>query len=78
VLFTGLNGEWESEGSDRADIHLPRSQEKLVKAVLAVRSDVVLVNQSGSAIDLEFCESIHGIVQAFLGGMEGGNGEFPR
>jgi beta-glucosidase len=76
VILTGLTSDWEGEGSDRESMHLPGRQEDLVRAILAVRKDVVLVNQSGTPIDLRFCEDASAIVQAFYGGMECGNGVY--
>lgn len=74
VVMTGLNKDWEGEGTDRADIRLPRKQEELVRAVAKVGKRVVLVNQSGSPIDFRCADEVDSIVQAFYGGMECGNG----
>ena len=76
VLFTGLNPDWEGEGSDRADIHLPRRQAEFVSHLAETGTRIVLVNQSGGPIDLRFASKVDSIVQAFYGGMECGNGTF--
>jgi beta-glucosidase len=75
VVVTGLDSDWEGEGSDRANIDLPGHQGELVRRLAAVNPNVVLVNQSGGPVDLRCADRVSGIVQAFYGGMECGNGE---
>jgi beta-glucosidase len=75
VLLTGLNPDWEGEGSDRINMRLPRRQEDLVRLLAKTGKKVVMVNQSGTPVDLRCAEGVAGIVQAFYGGMESGNGE---
>lgn len=75
IVITGLNPDWEGEGSDRIDMHLPREQEKMVRLLAEMGKKVVLVNQSGTPVDLRCAKGISGIIQGFYGGMECGNGE---
>lgn len=75
VVITGLNPDWEGEGSDRVDLKLPRQQEELLRRLTKHGRKVALVNQSGGPVDLACANGISSIVQGFYGGMECGNGE---
>lgn len=50
VLVLGLNGEWETEGSDRVDMGLPGRQVELIRSVSAVNPRTVVVLNAGSPI----------------------------
>jgi len=79
VLFVGTTSEWEMEGVDREDITLPAEQEQLVRAVVAAKpGKVIVVNQSGAAVDLECAQGAGAIIHAHFGGQEAGNGESRR
>ncbi len=83
VLCLGLNPQIEGEegdayngdlGGDRDTLELPRAQRALLEAIVAVGKPVVLVNVSGSAVNLSFAkEHCAAIVQCFYPGAEGGN-----
>jgi beta-glucosidase len=75
VVMTGLNPDWEGEGSDRVDLRLPRQQEEMLRRLAKHGHKVVLVNQSGGPVDLTCADGISSVVQAFYGGMECGNGQ---
>ena len=65
IMFTGYPYGVESEGYDRTDLYLPKSQRDLLEAVLAVNSNVILVVNTGAAVDLTAYE---GRVRAILQG----------
>jgi beta-glucosidase len=45
IVVVGTNEQWETEGSDREEFHLPGGQDDLVRAVAAAnRSTVVVIN----------------------------------
>ncbi|THZ94901.1 hypothetical protein D6C82_08027 [Aureobasidium pullulans] len=71
VLFTGLSGEWESEGQDRPHMNLPPS---LISAVLDANPNTVIVVQSGTPVAMPWADKAKAIVQAWFGGNETGNG----
>ncbi|KAK6454752.1 beta-glucosidase [Scheffersomyces xylosifermentans] len=73
VLNIGLNGEWESEGFDRPDMKLVGYQDKLVEAVLAANPNTVVVNQSGTPVEMPWLHKAKALVQAWYGGNEAGN-----
>jgi len=75
VVFVGTTSEWEMEGVDRENLELPSGQADLVRAVIGAKgSDVVVVNQSGAAVDLSCADGAGAIVHAHFGGQEAGNG----
>ncbi|GAA5855803.1 hypothetical protein JCM3766R1_004060 [Sporobolomyces carnicolor] len=75
ILVIGTNPDWESEGFDRKDMKLPGETDELVKAVLAANPNTVVVNQSGTPVDMSaWCDNAKTVLQAFFGGNELGNG----
>ncbi|KAI3616685.1 beta-glucosidase [Moniliophthora roreri] len=74
ILVVGLNHEWESENYDREDLSLPGLTNRLVTEVLAANPQTVVVNQSGSAVELPWADEASTVLQAFFGGNELGNG----
>jgi beta-glucosidase len=84
VFVGGLTGDVEGEemqvsypgfaGGDRTEIGLPASQEKLLKALHATGTPVVLVLTTGSAIAVEWAEqNLPAILVAWYPGQRGGN-----
>lgn len=65
----------EGEGYDRADLDLPAPEEELISAVAATGTPTVVVLVDGSAVTMDrWASSVAGIVQAWYGGEEAGNG----
>jgi beta-glucosidase len=52
ILFVGTTERIECEGYDRADLQLPAAHPALLDGVAAVNDRLVVVNTSGSAVDL--------------------------
>ena len=76
IAVIGLNDEWESEGYDRQTMALPGKQNELVEALLARTNNahnVIIVNQSGSAVEMPWADKANTILQAWYGGQEAGN-----
>lgn len=73
VVCIGTNGEFESEGYDRPDMKLPGAQAKLVEELAKVNKNIVVVNQSGTPVELPFIDEVPALVQAWFGGNETGN-----
>jgi len=74
ILIIGLNKDWESEGFDRADMKLPGLTNRLVSEVLAANPNTIVVNQSGTPVEMPWVEEAHTLLQAFYGGNEVGHG----
>lgn len=83
VLCLGYNPSMEGEegyvngntmSGDKKDLVLPQVQQVLVKEILETGKPIVLVNVSGSCIDLSFAkEKCDAVIQCFYPGAEGGN-----
>ncbi|KAI0700577.1 glycoside hydrolase family 3 protein [Cytidiella melzeri] len=74
ILVVGLNNEWESEGYDRDNMTLPGSTNLLISSVINANPNTVVVNQSGTPVEMPWIDSAHTLLQAFYGGNEVGNG----
>lgn len=73
IVCAGLNADWETEGSDRANMDLPPGIDDLIEAVAAANPNTVVVNQSGTPVTMAWAHKVGAIVQAWYGGNETGN-----
>lgn len=83
ILCLGLDETLEGEegdtgnqyfSGDKASLSLPKSQLWLMEAVFATGKPVIVVNMTGSAMDLRRCdEKANAVLQAWYPGEEGGN-----
>lgn len=82
ILVTGLDETLEGEegdtgnayfSGDKEDLELPSSQREMIEAILETGKKVILVNMSGSAINLSDAEDrADAVVQAWYPGARGG------
>lgn len=82
VLVTGLNENLEGEemdqsnsvgSGDKANLLLPAPQRKLMEIVAKTGKPVILINMTGSAMDLRFAEeNFSAVVQGWYPGARGG------
>lgn len=70
LLFTGESDKVETEGVDRPGIRLHAEMERFINEVAKVNDNVVVILQTGSAVDVSAFESnVKGIVwQGYCGG----------
>lgn len=74
LMFTGYPYGVESEGYDRTDLLLPKSQRDLLDAVLKVNSNVVLVVNTGAPVDLSaYNKKVRAILQGGYAGEAAGS-----
>ncbi|KAJ2958519.1 hypothetical protein NQZ79_g5927 [Umbelopsis isabellina] len=73
IIVAGLNGEWETEGEDRVSMALPGEQNELISAVAKVNGNTVVVNQSGTPIDMPWIDEVPAVLQTWYLGQEAGN-----
>ncbi|UKJ06736.1 glycoside hydrolase family 3 C-terminal domain-containing protein [Solitalea lacus] len=73
LVFTGNTHEQEHEGEDRKDILLPKGQDEMVRAILAIRPRAVIINQSGAPVAMPWEKKAKAIVQNWFNGQENGN-----
>lgn len=72
IVIGGISAAMEGEGGDKADIELPKIQQKLLKAMRSTGKPVVYVNCSGSAIAFGSVEdSYDALIQAWYPGQGG-------
>ena len=74
VICAGLNGDWEGEGADRKDMKLPGRMDDLISAVASANPRTVVVNQTGTPVEMPWLDKVAGLIQAWYGGNETGNG----
>jgi len=72
VLFAGLPGSYESEGFDRPSIDLPPDHVRLIEAVAAASTPVVVVLSNGGAVHLPWASRVEAVLECWLGGQAGG------
>src|SRR5574344_225286 len=68
VVFVGPDDKVESEGYDRSNLSLPKSQIKLVIELSKVNKNIVVVLLNGAPYELPFKNEVKGILEAYLGG----------
>jgi len=74
IIFAGSNRDYETEASDRRDLHLPFGQEELIKQVLAVNPKTIVVMVAGAPFDInEISQKSSALVWSWFNGSEGGN-----
>ena len=72
IVIGGISAQMEGEGGDKADIELPKVQQRLVQAMHGTGKPVVYVNCSGSAIAFATIEKqCDAILQAWYAGQGG-------
>ena len=72
IVIGGISAQMEGEGGDKADIELPKVQQRLIEAMHGTGKPVVYVNCSGSAIAFASIEKqCDAILQAWYPGQGG-------
>ena len=74
VIFVGgLNHDFDTEGQDRENLKLPYGQDALIGALLDVKPDTVIVNMSGSPVEMgSWIDRAKAVVQCWYEGTMGG------
>ncbi len=73
VLIAGLNGEWESEGSDRVDMKLPGAQDELIERVAKANKNTIVVLNVGSPVEMPWIDKVPAVLQLWYDSQEQGN-----
>ena len=72
IIIGGISAQMEGEGGDKADIELPKVQQRLLCAMHATGRPVIFVNCSGSAIAFGSVEGQYdALLQAWYAGQGG-------
>lgn len=73
IYVGGLNHDFDIEGKDREDLKLPYGQDGLISALLDVKPDMVVVNMSGSPVEMgAWLDRAGAVVQYWYSGTMGG------
>ena len=72
VVFAGLPGSYESEGFDRPSLDLPADHVRVIEAVAATSTPVVVVLNNGGVVHLPWATRIDAVLECWLGGQAGG------
>lgn len=73
IICAGLNQDWEGEGADRVDMKLPGEMDNMISAVADANRNTVVVNQTGTPVEMPWLLKVPGLLQAWYGGNETGN-----
>ena len=72
VVFVGLPGIYESEGYDRAHMHLPEQHEALIRAVCVANPRTVVLLANGAPVEMPWIELPGAVLETYLAGQAGG------
>lgn len=73
IYVGGLNHDYDMEGKDREDMKLPFQQDVLIQKLLEAKPDMVVVNNSGSPVEMgAWLSHAKAVVQYWYSGSEGG------
>lgn len=74
IVVVGLNHDYDTEGTDRLDMHLPGDQDELITRVAAANRRTIVVITAGSPVEMgAWIQKAPSVLQAWYGGSEGGN-----
>lgn len=73
VVFAGLPAPMESEGFDRTTLDLPEGQVRLIEALAATPTPVVVVLNNGGVVHLPWADRVDALLECWLGGQAGGS-----
>lgn len=68
VIFAGLPESFESEGRDRANMRMPRVQNRLIRELGRVNKNTVVVLHNGSPVEMPWIKNVNAVLEAYLGG----------
>lgn len=68
VIFAGLPDAFESEGFDRKHLHMPESQNELIREVCKAQPNTVVVLHNGAPVEMPWINEVKGLVETYLGG----------
>lgn len=73
IYVGGLNHDFDMESKDRENMKLPFGQDKLIENLLKANPDTVIVNMSGSPVEMSnWIDRADTVVQFWYSGSEGG------
>lgn len=70
IVVVGTNDDWETEGRDRATMHLPGTQDELIRAVAQANPRTVVVVKAASPVAMDWADDAAAVLQCWFGGEE--------
>jgi beta-glucosidase len=70
IVVVGTDGDWDTEGHDRAALGLPGEQDELVERILDVAPDAIVAVNSGAVVTLPWAHRCRALLQCWFGGVE--------
>jgi beta-glucosidase len=72
IIFAGRNDQWESEGSDLADLKLPMNQDHMIRTIAKASAKTIVVLYGGNPFDVrDWIEDVDAVLFAHYPGQEG-------
>lgn len=68
VFFAGFPEQMETEGFDKKSISLPENQNDLLEQIVKVNSNVTVVLENGSVVEMPWADQVPAIVETYLAG----------
>ncbi len=65
--------QYATEGTDLPDLHVPDSQDELVRRVTAANPNTVVVMETGGAVLIPWADSVRAILEVWYPGQRGGD-----
>jgi beta-glucosidase len=73
LVFVGHSHKEETEGTDLVDLQMPAGQDNAVKSLLSINKNTIVINQSGTALEMPWVESAKTLVHTWFAGQEAGS-----
>ncbi|MCR4925955.1 MAG: glycoside hydrolase family 3 C-terminal domain-containing protein, partial [Clostridiales bacterium] len=73
IIYAGLTDAYDSEGFDREHMKIPQNHINLIESVSKVNKNTIVVLSGGSAVEMEWIDSVKGLLNIFLSGQASGN-----
>ncbi|MDY3929364.1 MAG: glycoside hydrolase family 3 C-terminal domain-containing protein [Clostridia bacterium] len=73
VFCGGLSHDYDTEGTARKDMKLPKEQNELIEKLLEVRKDTVICLTAGAPVEMPWIDNADTLLWTWYAGMEGGN-----
>ncbi|HAT54953.1 MAG TPA: glycosyl hydrolase [Lactobacillus sp.] len=68
IFFAGFPEAMESEGFDKTQMTLPDEQVALLNKILAVNTNVIVVLENGSSVEMPWAKNVPTILETYLAG----------
>lgn len=73
VCVVGTDGDWETEGNDRASMALPPPQDELVRALALVNPRTLVVVNAAAPVAMDWADEVGAVLQCWFAGEEWGH-----